>query len=370
MNEAAQREAKVQISNIMSGIKKQSPLTETEREQFLAKLASFECWQPYLNILAQDSNLTPAQKIEHKIDAIGVLNLHLNQMPEAIKKCCQLVEDFELSFEDIRLKVFTRVLISGNYVQEVRFCEKIAGFFVEKKDQILCLEHIALLYDKRIHHESALSETYERILKADPKNIKALRFFKILHTQTGNWEEAAKYLKMLLLSVQYPEEKFRVAQELAGILLYQSRLPEQALQLLDRYCANTPLNTSTLRYDAHAGLHQWQGCLDVLHGCINLVEENKEKSILWFRIGQLCKQLQRDDEALDAFEKSYSTWAELIEAREEAILINLKNKNWDQLNSNLTELEKQLIGEEQKKKLELLKKMLSFGIQSQCPPPD
>jgi len=365
MTESAQLKPGALIRQTIESLRSGRAFTSEERKKGLRLLSDYECWLPYLDLLQhapKEGKSSEPELLTSTIESIRVHNIHLGHRDEAVKLCKKMLSGSGLTFEDFLVKVLPEIIEDGHYHQEVNFCRKIADSFSSSSCKIRCLEHIALLYDKRIHNENALSETYEKILARDPKNVRALRYFKVLHTQTGDWEEVTKTLKMLLLSVQYPEEGYRVAQELAGVLLYQLQEPNQAIQLLERYCAKSPLDTSTIQYDAYASLKNWAGCLKVLKRCLESVSEDNMKAILWFRMGQLYKQLDRKGEALDSFRSAADLWPQFLEPLEEAIHLHLDSKNWVQLEDTLGMLCDRVRGEEYLKKINQLKKIVGSEL--------
>src|SRR5690606_33746452 len=120
-----------------------------------------------------------------------------------------------------------------------------------KEDQILCLERLCLLLEKKIFNESQLTSTYEKLLEIDPLNLKALRYFKLILVQDNEWADVASILQKLLKAVRHPEEVFRVAQELATVYLYHLDKPNEAIETIQKYCHKSPLDSSTILFDAY-----------------------------------------------------------------------------------------------------------------------
>ncbi len=110
-------------------------------------------------------------------------------------------------------------------------------------------------------------------MQLDPLNIKALRYFKLLFTQNYEWEKVVTMLRNLLTASKHARDVFRVGQELAAVLLYQLDRPQEAIDVVTKYCEGSPLDTSTISYDAYQRLNDWQGCLRILRECVLSVED-------------------------------------------------------------------------------------------------
>lgn len=363
MKEICLDKARSQVAHILSSMAQTRPCDEKTRSEWLKILSQWECWEPCMTLLEQSSDQKTSEHVEQIIMKIKILNICLHRTDDAIKSCCMLTKKFCLHFEDILTLVFPKILSPGDTLQRIKFCNALAHSFAEISDKILCLEHIAFLYDKKIHNETALSEAYQNILKLDSKNIRALKFFKSINSQLHNWEETIRYLKMLLSSVQYPEEKFRIAQELAVVSLYQLNKPEQALYFLNSYCEKSPLDTTTLKYDAYSALMDWKNCLKILLESLNKTKDVKEKSIICFKIGQIFTKIQEDANALTYFRKSSEYWPEILEPIEEEILIYMRRKEWHNLSESLLVLQDKLTNDENRKKIDDLHHMVLYGIQ-------
>src|SRR5690606_34589055 len=147
--------------------------------------------------------------------------------------------------------------------------------------------------------------------------------------QNNEWDEVVKYLNRLLQCVKHKAEAYRVAQELAAIFLYQLDLPEEAIKVINTYCAESPLDTSTILYDAHHRLADWNGCLKVLRECLLGVDEEPGRAVLHFKIAGISEQLGDYDGALENYMKAASQWPEFLDAYEGVIGLSLDHQKFD-----------------------------------------
>ena len=120
---------------------------------------------------------------------------------------------------------------------------------------------------------------------------------------------------------------------------------------MEKYCAQSPLDTSTIHYDAYASLQDWSGCLKVLNRCILTTEEDTVQATLCYRIGQLHTQLGNTAAAETSLQKSLELWPQFLEPLEELIHIAVSKKDWHSLKKYLETLENLIQGEDQKRKV-------------------
>lgn len=302
-------------------------LSPERQEEILATFEYYECWSPYFRLLKRNLAKSSHNR-EDYVRLARVQNLYLEDVFAAAETCCRLVEQLKLGYKSFQEEVLPRIVEFEDFTAEAAILSAVSEKFSEQEDLIACLERLCMLYEKKIHNETQLTKTYERLLEGDPRNVKALRYFKLVFTQSNDWEEVVGILKTLLDCVSHPQEHFRVAQELAGVFLYQLDMAEEAIAVLDTHCSDSPLDTSTLRFDAFARLADWNGCLRVLRECLLGVDDDMSRAVLHFKIAGLEEQLGREDEALDNYQKAARLWPQLYDAIEGVIQLAVARKDW------------------------------------------
>ena len=341
-----------QVNSMVLKVRTKQALSEEEIKSFLTTFESYECWTPYLLLLNSKLESTAAEnKSDYYISYIKTQNIHLDNLSSAISMCKRMIKDLTLSFDEFWSKVLPEITLKSDHDGQAAFLKTAASQFETTSEQVTCLEHLAMIYDKKIHLERELPDVYDKILELDPNNIKALRYFKAVFTQTGSWDEVAKTLRQLLKAVTHKKEEYRVAQELAGIYLYQLHNAPKAIELLEKYCVLSPLDTSTIHYDAYASLQDWVGCLKVLNRCLSTTEEDTVQATLCYRIGQLQVQIGDNTAAESSLQKALELWPQFLEPLEELIHIAVGRKDWLTLKKYLETLENLIQGEDQKRKV-------------------
>ena len=166
------------------------------------------------------------------------------------------------------------------------------------------------------------------MLNLDPSNTKALRYFKAVFTQSQDWENVVRILKVLYESSKHRNDAYRIAQELATVYLFQLDLPQSCLDVLDAYCQGSPLDTSSLYYEASYRKRDWRGCLEVLESYLSKVDNDTNRAIIYLKMGELHELLNDIDSAIKCYELSYESQKTLLESLENLIEINIDLKNW------------------------------------------
>ncbi|MFK7825500.1 MAG: tetratricopeptide repeat protein [Oligoflexales bacterium] len=341
-----------QVNSMVLKVRTKEALSEEEISNFLNTFESYECWTPYLMLLSSKLDISDSpNKKDYYISYIKTQNIHLKNSSGALSMCKRMIKDLNLSFMEFWSKVLPEISLKQDHESKAAFLKTASTQFKTIPEQVACLEHLGMIYDKKIHLEHELPDVYEKILELDPSNVKALKYFKAVFTQTGSWEEVAGALGRLLKAVSHKNEEYRVAQELAGVFLYQLNNPQKAIDVLEKYCAQSPLDTSTIHYDAYASLQDWSGCLKVLNRCILTTEEDTVQATLYYRIGQLHAQLGNNSAADSSLQKSLELWPQFLEPLEELIHIAVDKKDWPTLKKYLETLENLIQGEDQKRKV-------------------
>lgn len=331
------------IATVDSGVH-QSPndLAET-----MSILEQYECWEPYFRLLKRQIDDPNTRQTQHFVRLARVQNLYLEDKFATAETCASLVELQSLTYDEFTETVLPQILDYEDWPTEAAILSAIDGRFLRTEDRISCLERLCVLYEKKTHNEVQLTKTYERLLAADAQNIKALRYFKLVYTQNNEWEEVVGILKTLLSISTRQAEIFRYAQELATIFLYQLDMADEAISVLEAHCSESPLDTSTIHYDAYERLGNWQGCLRVLRECLLNVDNNHSRAIVHFKIATIYEQLNQLDLASENFSKSLKLAPHLLDAFEGGIGVATIRKDWQEVLRLLNALVEQVKDERQ-----------------------
>ena len=254
---------------------------------------------------------------------------YLENVSTAAAICSKLIKNLRVSFTSFKQEILLQIIEHDDFRAETLILQTVVDVFAELPDRIACLERLAMLFEKKTHNETLLHQVNEKLLSIDPKNLKALKYFKLIFSQNNEWQEVIRILRIMMESASHPTELFRVAQELAGVYLYQLDMPHEAIELLERYCTESPLDTSTILYDAYERLTNWEGCIRVLRDSLISLDNDLDRSILHYKIASLHEYLGDYEAAKDNFQKAAKLWPTFLEPIEGLINLNLHKQRWE-----------------------------------------
>lgn len=344
-------------------------VSEQRYEEILRQLEDHECWGPYFRVVAARLKEPSKRTQEDFINAARVKSLYLEDLFGTAELCAQMVVSLKLTYHMFANDVLPQIIEADDWAAEATLLQGICDKFADKPDFIACLERLCFLFEKKVHQENKLADSYEQLLSVDPNNIKALRYFKLAFTQNHRWDEVVAILEALLKAPLRAQEVFRVAQELAAVLLYQLDRPQDAIRILEDYCQESPLDTSTIHFDAYQKLGDIPGCVRVLRGCLVSDKDAQARVGLHYRIGQLLLQLGDKTAAEDSFEKGLEAGPETLPIIEALIQLKVEQTDWLGALRWLTELKKKIDDQALLVQLNDAIKRLEDGIKSQQPHP-
>ena len=326
-------------------------LNEEEITQCLSVFESYECWTPFFNLLEKQLEKPKSTRFKYYIKYIAAKNIFLDNFADTLEMCKKMLQDLKLNFKDFSKEVIPQILSEHDYVTEANLLENIYAEFSETKDKVFCLERLALLYDKKLFYDEKLEHLYTLIIELDSNNIKALNFFKAIYIESENWETVSDTLNKLLKVVD-DKEKYRIAQELAGVYVYYTGQSQLAIDVLEKYNSQNPLDSNEILFDAYEKIGDMQGCIKVLNSYAKSVHDNKIKATIQYRKGQIYDRIQNVNKAVQCFQKSSQLWPEFLEPIEELIRISVQNDDWQKVVERLTHLSGILNMNRQKKMIE------------------
>lgn len=303
-------------------------LNAQDSDQILSIFEQYECWAPYFRLLKRVLQNPARRRLKDYVRLARVQNLYLEDVFAAAETSVALVSDLQLPFQKFSEDFIPKVIEFEDYAAEATLLSAVVDRLARASDQVACLERLCMIYEKKTHNETLLSKTYERLLNVDPLNVKALRYFKLAFTQNNEWEEVAQILRTLLSAVRHPQELFRVAQELAAISLYQLDQAEEAVRVLDAYCVDSPLDSSTILFDAYQRLGDWHGCLKVLRQCLLSADQDYSRAVMHLKIGSLHEQLGELGDAQDNYARAARLAPDLLDAIEGVVGVAVARHDW------------------------------------------
>lgn len=326
------------LSDVIHSVDGAESLPRADQQHILDELEAFECWQPAFRLLNRIISQADLRQPADYIRKASILYRYLNDLPKAAETCAQLFKDCGSDFKSFSQQALREFLADDDFAAEAQILQTIQPQLKTEQDRVHCLERLCVLYEKKIFDEKALSQSFEKLLKLDPKNQRALRYFKIVFTQNNEWEEVARVLRTLLDSAAYPADRSRLALELASVYLYQLDSANLAVNLIEEHCEDSGLDTSTVKYDAYFRLRDWEGCLKILRQSLEKIDAAFTQAVLYLKIGEWEEKLGRSEEAAASFAEAHRLAPKFLEPMEKLIETHLEAKNWTEVMHYLDQL--------------------------------
>jgi len=359
-----QAEIAQHLQKLIKTVDQNSELDDPTTKAALKDFETYECWGPFFRLIKKKLKNTKSAHIDHYLSLAMVQAQYLEDVFEASETGVQAVKKLGLSYQQWTQNYLPFVVEQDDWKTESVLLEAVVDHFKDRGDQVHAMERLCLLYEKKVFNESKLNSSYKKLLDLDSLNIKALRYFKLIYSQNNNWEEVAAVLENLIKASKHPQDIFRVAQELAAVQLYQLDEPKLAIDILNKYCKETPLDTSTIKYDAFQRLGNWSGCLQVLKDCLLFIDSSETRAILYYRMALIEEKLKNSEQAMTFYEKSSSLAPKFLEPYENRAYIYLQQKNWKDLLRCLDELSGQLDDQQYITQINEAKARLHEGLSS------
>jgi tetratricopeptide (TPR) repeat protein len=350
------------ITELVAKVTGNSFLSTQETDEALNLFEAYECWTAYFKLLDRLISDPLKRQVGHYVRMARAYHHHLEDTGKTAEICATLVKDLKISYQRFQHEVIGKVLVADEFAAEAIILNAIVNQLQDKSDRVKCLERLCSIYEKKTHNDALLAQTYERLIEVDPKNIKALRYFKLVFTQSGDWEEVVLILKTLLTSVTYSQEMYRVALELAAVYLYQLDNPKEAITIVESQCADSPIDTSTVLFDAYQRTGNLEGCLRVLRQCFLSVEGDTSRGIIRFKMAQIYDTLGDQLQALDNYQRAFKLWPGLLDAAEGIIQIGVARKDWSLIQQYLELLSQSLNNEVLKSQIGQAQRRISDGL--------
>ncbi|MFW7378180.1 MAG: tetratricopeptide repeat protein [Oligoflexus sp.] len=336
------------IETALASCKDGLPGRDEEVDRLLLTLEAFECWEPYFRLIHKKIKIAARRSINDYIRLARVYYRSLENLRKAGDVCFQMVRDLNVPFVLLRDEIIPQILYEEDFKSEASLLEAMLPALDERSDTISCLERLCLIYEKKKYDEQRLNNCYEKLVSLDPQNLKALRYFKVVYTQNQDWGRVVRVLRDLYENSRHVNDRYRIAQELATVYLYQLDEPRAAIEVIETLCKNSSLDTTTIHYEAFYRLEDWQGCMRVLELYLEKLEAPFDKAIILYKIGELETMLGRVSHAKERYQQSLRFAPHLLEALENLIEIFVEQRDWAGVLNSLEHL-KNVVHKEQLK---------------------
>ncbi len=319
---------------------RRSELDEEGTDYYLAIFSDFECWKPFFSVAKRAIDVAdPGRAL---LLYRQVAHAYLRGMSDsslAAKTCVEAVQRLDVRFAEVKEKILAAIISPNDWATEAILLESVTDVFSHHEDKVNCLERLCVLYEKKLYCDQKLNEAYQKLLNLAPYNLKALKYFKMVFTQQHDWSEVVAVLEKLLQASTRQSDKFRVAHELAAVLLYQLDRPSRALDVLNNSCKDSPLDTSSVEFDARYRSSDWLACIQILNRLLNKTLNRGEHAVIAYRKALLFENLRDNDSVVRELESALAVSSNFLEPVEKLVSIALEKKDWKAVERLLFELE-------------------------------
>jgi len=327
-----------------------------EQNHLLKKFESFECYSQLVQLLLwrlENSSTAPHSRIF--MDYLWVMRIHylglesFDGFVEAAKTC---ITRLKIPFSMIRIHCADEILGVENFFEQAKFFSEILNSFEDNSQKVLLLERLALIKEKKLFSEYEIEPLFRHITQLDPKNRKALKFFKFWYLNSGQPELAAKQLQTLMETAPNPHEQQRAAHELAQLYLYNLSEPEKARNILIRYCENSQIDTRRLLTEVLERLELYDDLLMSLAEAEKLVKDPQTLAQIKLKEGTVCLKANQPREAIIHLKESIKLFPGQLQAYEALINALITTEKLDEVPLILEDMNNYVIQDSNKKSIE------------------
>lgn len=352
-----------EIQKVIKSIDSGESLSREKCLSYIELLETYECWRPCFRLLKRSTQAGGVDSFDYFVTLARIQASSLDDVGSCTDTCSNMIRTLGLSFAAFKDQVIANVLPSEAWESEAIIFEAVGELFPEKSDRVLCVERLCSLYEKKVHNERKLHGSFERLIKLDPRNIKALRYLKLAFTQNNDWDGVVGILKRLMNVAIHKQELFRYAQELAAIYLYQLDNPQEAIATLEERCSESPLDGSMIHFDAYQRMGNVDGCIRVLRNCLINVDQNLERAIIHYKIAELEEQLGRLEIAATDYATAAQLAPDLLEPLEGLLQVQMRQTKWAEVLKTLDLLKTRVIEKPLAQRIDEAKRRLHIALE-------
>lgn len=326
--DATPEQSAARLKALVARIDAGESIAREEQDALLSELESYECWAPFRRLIQRTLDDSNQRSVNDYVRLARMQAVRLEDTFGAAQTCVRMIKDLKLDFQTFAQTALPAILEADDFAGEAKILQGVYPVLAAQEDRVGCLEKLCLIYEKKVFDEVLLNKSYEKLLALDPKNLKALRYFKLVFAQSNEWEDVARVLRLMLDNVEHPNDASRIALELATVYLYQIDAPSLAVSFIEEHCPGSDLDTTTVHFEAYNRLGDWEGCIRVLKDSLAKVQTDLMRGIIHFKCAEMEEKLGRMSAAVASYEEAVRAAPKFLEPLERLLEISLAAKNW------------------------------------------
>jgi len=347
------------LEAILKKIDSREAMENNEIQASMKLLTDMESWH-YIDLMFQSIELSPKTK-NLFIEKLKIDSLIREKFVLVAESLSSMIQGLNLGFEEVSHAFVPNLVKAGNWSAEASIWQGVFFAFSAKEDKIQALERLCFLFDKKLFDGNMLHQYYEEIVKLNPKNLKALKYYKQLHIQNGNWQMVASTIKDILKSEESKIRSSRSAQELAMVELYHLGNPKAALKVIHELCSGSGLDSTAIEFDAYKSMNAHHKCLEVIDSLISNSSSEEEHSVLNLKKAQVYEEMRDFNNAISHAELAAKNELIRLEATEILISSSMKANSWQKSMDYLKDFSSLVFDDDLKDQIELARKRLQDG---------
>lgn len=324
---------------MVNRIQRSPSLSPADSAQMQPLLIDYECWDSLFKLLDVHHDDDRELFLYNQKLAIRIHMEYLNDTQASIEWLNKIITNHRVEFSFIWEEV--RCWMAEDSQSQAMVLVAIWEKFNKLDCRVKCLEKLCSVYEKKLADDEQTLKHYRILINIDPSNVRALKYFKAMYTYNFQWDQAIATTKKIIRASK-GLELYRAAQELAAIYLYSKNLPRQALEILDRYCVDSPLDKSMILYDSYMRLEDWDNCIKILQSKISNTKSAVKQSHLHIKIAGLYSRDGNFTASAAEYRKAFAKDMNCVEALEAMVGIYAQDGAWVQVLECLIELQSRL----------------------------
>jgi tetratricopeptide (TPR) repeat protein len=273
------------------------------QDELLSNLEAYECHAQVIGLLVWRRKHRTGSREQQIQDGLRILRAHYHGMErfdEFVEFGCHLVEAQSLSNDEIRILICDGILGEDNWPEQSQFLKKVTDSVTNTADKVLLLERLALIYEKKLFLDTEVEPIYRKVIRLDPHNPKARRYFKLWYMQAMKWNDVAEHLEALVQGARNRHERQRAAHELAQLYLYNLNNPKKAREVLKSFCVDSDLDIRQTLVEALERLELYEELIEQLNAMESQAEAGEELARLKHKLGLVYLKSGKPRDAVDA----------------------------------------------------------------------
>ena len=294
----------------------------TEQQKLLSQLESYECHSQVISLLNWRRAHRGLSRDALIQDGLWILRSQyhgLERFDDFVESGSMLIHAQRMSYDEIKILIAEGILGEDNWLEQSQFFKKCVESVVDIGHKVSLLERLALIYEKKLFLENEVEPVYRRVIKLDPHNPKARRFFKMWYMQAMKWKDVAENLEALVEGARNEHERQRAAHELAQLYLYNLNNPRKAREVLRAYCRDSELDIRQTLIEALERLELFDELIGELKKMEMGAEVGDEQARVKQKLGLVYLRAKRPRDAVDSLRECLVHNPELLLAYESLI---------------------------------------------------